>query len=130
MKNLFGCFGLLVMIPLFVIGALLFNAWYLQVLYNIGLTPVLSQFGVFLPQLGYWVFVLIWTVYGCMHILFNYSSLNTLTKKEDTEKKTYNWFDSEERLTAIAKLLEPIISNVGTKLLQLLILYCAYCICF
>ena len=59
MKNLFGCLGALLILPLLLIVAILFNGWYLQVIYDIGLVPILGQFGLFLPQLGYWVFVLI-----------------------------------------------------------------------
>ena len=70
MKNLFGCLGVIVLLPILVIGLILFNSWYLQVIYNIGLTPILSQFGLFLPQLGFWVFVLIDVVIGGIKIFF------------------------------------------------------------
>ena len=126
--KLFGCLGLILIIPLFVICAVLFNAWYLQVIYNIGLTPILSQFEIFLPQLGYWVFALMWVVYTGLHTLFKYDAFKTLNNEK--ENKTYNWNNLDERLAGIVKVLGPIISNIITKLLYLLLIYCTYCICF
>lgn len=126
--KLFGCLGLILIIPLFVICAALFNAWYLQVIYNIGLTPILSQFELFLPQLGYWVFVLMWVVYTALHTLFKYDAFKTINK--ENKDKTYNWNDPDERLNGLTKTLSPLVSNIATKLLHLLLIYCAYCICF
>ena len=84
MGKIFGCFGVLLIFPIFVIGMILFNSWYLQVIYNIGLTPILSQFGLFLPQLGFWVFVLMDVMIGAIKYFFT----NINTEKPETEKKT------------------------------------------
>ena len=126
MKNLFGCFGVLLLLPIMIIGLILFNSWYLQVIYNIGLTPVLSQFGVFLPQLGFWVFVLIDVVIGGIKIFFT----DPNKPKPETEKKTYHIWDKEEMSEGVVKAFSPIISNILTKLLQILLLLIAFNICF
>lgn len=122
MGKIFGCFGVLLLLPIMVIGLILFNSWYLQVIYNIGLTPVLSQFGLFLPQLGFWVFVLIDVVIGGIKLFFT----NPNTPKADTEKKSYNILDLDQ----FVKAFSPIISNVLTKLAQLGLLAIAFNICF
>ena len=122
MGKFFGCFGVMLLLPIMVIGLILFNSWYLQVIYNIGLTPVLSQFGIFLPQLGFWVFVLIDVVIGAIKMFF----INPNEPKPETEKTSYNIFDSEQ----FAKAFSPIISNILTKLTQLGLLAIAFNICF
>ena len=126
MKNLFGCFGVILLLPILLIVMILFNSWYLQVVYNIGLTPLLEQFGVFLPQLGFWVFVLIDMLLGAIKIFFADSSkLNT-----ETDKKTYNVWDSEQLAEGVTKAFSPLISNILTKLMQLGLLAIAFNICF
>ena len=126
MKNLFGCFGVILLLPILLIGMILFNSWYLQVVYNIGLTPLLEQFGVFLPQLGFWVFVLMDMLLGAIKIFFaDNSKLNT-----ETDKKTYNVWDSEQLAEGAVKVFAPLISNILTKLMQLGLLAIAFNICF
>lgn len=126
MKNLFGCFGVILLLPILLIAMILFNSWYLQVIYNIGLTPVLSQFEVFLPQLGFWVFVFIDILLGAIKIFFVDSNKSNL----ETEKKTYNIHNKEELAEGISKAFSPLISNILTKLLQLGLLLIAFNICF
>ena len=121
MKNLFGCFGVILLLPIMVIGLILFNSWYLQVIYNIGLIPIFSQFGVFLPQLGFWVFVLIEVVIGTIKVFFT-----DVNKPKSETKESYNIFDSEQ----LAKAFSPLISNILTKLIQLGLLAIAFNICF
>lgn len=126
MKNLFGCFGVILLLPILLIGMILFNSWYLQVVYNIGLTPLLEQFGVFLPQLGFWVFVLMDMLLGAIKIFFaDNSKLNT-----ETDKNTYNVWDSEQLAEGVTKAFSPLISNILTKLMQLGLLAIAFNICF
>ena len=126
MKNLFGCFGVILLLPILLIAMILFNSWYLQVVYNIGLTPLLEQFGVFLPQLGFWVFVLMDMLLGAIKIFFaDNSKLNT-----ETDKKTYNIWDSEQLTEGAVKAFSPLISNILTKLMQLGLLAIAFNICF
>lgn len=126
MGKIFGCFGVLLLLPIMVIGLILFNSWYLQVIYNIGLTPILSQFGLFLPQLGFWVFVLIDVVIGGIKIFFT----DTNKPKSETEKKTYNVWNKDQLTEGVTKAFSPIISNILTKLLQLGLLVVAFNICF
>jgi hypothetical protein len=126
MKNLFGCFGAILLLPILLIGMILFNSWYLQVVYNIGLTPVLSQFGVFLPQLGFWVFVLMDMLLGAIKVFF----VDPNNPKSETEKKTYNIWDSEQLAEGATKAFSPLISNILTKLMQLGLLAIAFNICF
>lgn len=126
MGKIFGCFGVIVLLPILVIGLILFNSWYLQVIYNIGLIPILSQFGLFLPQLGFWVFVLIDVVIGAIKYFFT----NVNAEKPETEKKTYNVWDKDQLTEGVSKVFSPIISNILTKLAQLGLLAIAFNICF
>lgn len=126
MGKFFGCFGVLLLLPILVIGLILFNSWYLQVIYNIGLTPILSQFGLFLPQLCFWVFVLIDVTIGAIKYVFT----NTNTEKSETDKKTYNVWDKDQFTEGVSKVFSPLISNILTKLLQLGLLAIAFNICF
>ena len=126
MGKIFGCFGVLLLLPILLIGMILFNSWYLQVIYNIGLTPILSQFGLFLPQLGFWVFVLIDVVIGGIKLFFT----NPNTPKPEAEKKTYNIHNKDEFIDGVTKALSPIITNILTKLAQLGLLAIAFNICF
>ena len=126
MGKIFGCLGVLLLLPILVIGLILFNSWYLQVIYNIGLTPILSQFGLFLPQLGFWVFVLIDITIGAIQYFFT----NINTEKSETEKKTYNVWYKDQLTEGVSKVFSPIISNILTKLAQLGLLAIAFNICF
>lgn len=126
MGKIFGCLGVLLLLPMMVIGLILFNSWYLQVIYNIGLTPILSQFGLFLPQLGFWVFVLIDVVIGGIKIFFT----DPNKPKPEVEKKTYNVWDKDQLTEGVTKAFTPIISNILTKLTQLGLLAIAFNICF
>ena len=152
MKNLFGCLGALLIFPLILVAAILFHGWYLQVIYNIGLVPIGSQFGLFLPQLGYWVFVLIHVVICSIKVYFKGSELNTKTEKSENTKQTtmkkdylsnavkneYSCEDTEEvksnnieKITdALTKLFSQIFANILTKLYHMLFIYIAFTICF
>lgn len=126
MKNVFGCLGALLIFPLILVAAILFHGWYLQVIYDIGVVPILEQFGLMLPQLGYWVFVLIHVVFAGFKTYFN--GTETKAKTEAIEKiKVTN---AEEAATALSKAVSPVVSNILTKLGQLLIIYIAFTICF
>jgi hypothetical protein len=126
MGKIFGCFGVLLLLPIMVIGLILFNSWYLQVIYNIGLTPILGQFGLFLPQLGFWVFVLIDVAIGGIKLFFT----DPNKSKPDSEKKIYNIHNKEEFTEGVTKAFSPIITNILTKLAQLGLLAIAFNICF
>lgn len=126
MKNLFGCLGALLILPLLLIVAILFNGWYLQVIYDIGLVPILGQFGLFLPQLGYWVFVLIHVVMCALTFYFKRDEIQS--KAENVKKITVT--NANESIDAIGKALSPVLTNILTKLGQLLLLYIAFTICF
>ncbi len=126
MKNLFGCLGVLLTFPLILVAAILFHGWYLQVIYDIGLVPILGQFGLFLPQLGYWVFVLIHVVMCALTFYFKRYEIQS--KAENVKKITAT--NVNESVDAIGKALSPVLTNILTKLGQLLLLYIAFTICF
>lgn len=126
MKNLFGCLGALLIFPLILVAAILFHGWYLQVIYDIGIVPILGQFGLMLPQLGYWVFVLIHVVVAGLTVYFN----RTETKANAEVVEKIKVTNAEEAASALGKAVSPVISNILTKLGQLLIIYIAFTICF
>lgn len=126
MKNLFGCLGALLIFPLILVAAILFHGWYLQVIYDIGIVPILGQFGLMLPQLSYWVFVLIHVVVAGLTVYFN----RTETKANADVVEKIKVTNAEEAASALGKAVSPVISNILTKLGQLLIIYIAFTICF
>lgn len=126
MKNLFGCLGALLIFPLILIAAILFHGWYLQVIYDIGVVPILGQFGLMLPQLGYWVFVLIHVVLAGFKTYFNRTEIKSNAETVEKIKIT----NTEDAAAALGKAVSPVVSNILTKLGQLLIIYIAFTICF
>ena len=125
MKNLFGCLGLLILSPLLFFVLLFFNAWYFECIYNIGLTPLFTLFDIVLPAIEYKYFVFITVIIGSIGLYFKDAN-----KKESENKVTYNINDPGEFAEGIGKIFMPIISNILTRLLQLLILCVAYNIIF
>jgi hypothetical protein len=125
MGKIFGCFGLLIAIPLLVIGLILFNAWYFECIYNIGLTPLFTLFDIALPAIEYKYFVFITVIIGSIGLYFKDTN-----KKESENKVTYSIDDPVELAMGIEKAIVPIIGNLLTKLLQLLILTIVCGICF
>ena len=126
MKNLFGCLGALLIFPLILVAAILFHGWYLQVIYDIGVVPILGQFGLMLPQLGYWVFVLIHVVFAGFKTYFNGTETKSKTENIENIKVT----NAEEAAAALGKAVSPVVSNILIKLGQLLIIYITFTICF
>lgn len=126
MKNLFGCLGALLIFPLILVAAILFHGWYLQVIYDIGVVPILEQFSVMLPQLGYWVFVLIHVVLAGVKTYFNVTETKSKTEAIEKIKIT----NAEEAVHALRKAVSPVATNILTKLGQLLIIYIVFTICF
>ena len=117
MSKIFGCFGMLIAIPLLVIGLILFNAWYFECIYNIGLTPLFTLFDIALPAIEYKYFVFITVIIGSIGLYFKDTN-----KKESENKVTYSIDDPVELAMGIEKAIVPIIGNLLTKTLQLLIL--------
>ena len=79
--------------PIIVIGLILFNGWYLQVLYDVGLTTIFEQFGIMLPQINYWVFVFINITFGGLYTLFK----QNVYKKLDEKEKNLDAVDEEAK---------------------------------
>lgn len=104
-------------LPITVIGLILFNAWYLQVLYNIGLTTIFEQFGVMLPQINYWIFVFINITFACLYTLFKQNGDKLISVDSKSNK-------------SFAESFSPIVGNILTKLAQLGLLMIAYHIYF
>lgn len=125
MKNLFGCLGLLILFPLLFFALLFFNAWYFECIYNVGLTPLFTLFDIALPAIEYKYFVFIAIVIGSIALYFKDTN-----KKESENKVTYNVNDPGEFIEGLGKVFTPIISNILTRLLQLLILTIVCGICF
>ena len=88
MKNLFGCLGLLIAIPLLVIGLILFHAWYFECIYNIGLTPLFTLFDIVLPAIEYKYFVFITVIIGSIGLYFK--DTNKQESEENKVKVAYN----------------------------------------
>lgn len=125
MKNLFGCFGLLILSPLLFFALLFFNAWYFECIYNVGLTPLFTLFDIVLPVLEYKYFVFIAVVAGSIALYFKDAN-----KKESENKATYSIDDPDEFIKGIGKAFTPIIGAILTRLVQLLLLTIVCGICF
>ena len=125
MKNLFGCLGLIIVSVIVFFGLLFFNAWYFECIYNIGLTPLFSLFDIALPAIEYKYFVFITAIIGSIGLYFKDAN-----KKESENKVTYSINDPGEFVEGLGKVFLPIINNILTRLLQLLILTIICGICF
>lgn len=144
-----GIIGGLILIAGMIVGSYCFNAWFIQTIYNVGLIPIFSQFGLFLPDLGYWVFMLVYASYVAFTTFktrennqeykFDITSeeltgTDKLTKYFTiTAKKlgeTYNANDMEECMTGLARIVGKYISDFITKAFTVLLLYIVFCICF
>ena len=112
-----GYIGLLLCSMIIVFGMLFFNAWYLQCIYEFGIVPVLTQFSVFLPDLGYWVFMLMWVCISSIVLMFK-------TKTDDDSK-----IDIEDT-NSLGKAFAKILGVMLTKCLQIIILFVVHMICF
>ena len=125
MKNLFGCFGLLILSPLLFFALLFFNAWYFECIYNVGLTPLFTLFDIALPAIEYKYFVFITLIIGSIGLYFKDAN-----KKESENKTTYSINDPGEFIEGLGKVFMPIVGAILTRLLQLLILTIVCGICF
>lgn len=153
MGNKIGCVGIiggLILIAGMIVCSYLFNAWFVQTVYYFGLVPIFSQFSIFLPDLGYWVFMLMYaTVIALTSFKIKDDKKNEykfdVTSEEftGTEKltkyftitakklgETYNANDSEELMKGLSVLFGKYIGNFFTKGICALALYIVYCICF
>ena len=125
MKNLFGCLGILIVLPLLFFALQFFNAWYFECIYNIGLTPLFGLFDIALPAIEYKYFVFIAVIIGSIVLCFK-----DVNKKEFENKATYSIDDPSEFIEGLGKAFTPIISAILTRLVQLLLLTIACGICF
>lgn len=125
MGKIFGCLGILIVLPLLFFALLFFNAWYFECIYNIGLIPLFSLFDIALPAIEYKYFVFIAVVIGTIALYFKDTN-----KNESENKATYSIDDPEEFAEGLKKTFMPIINNILTRLLQLLMLTIICGICF
>lgn len=125
MGKIFGCLGILIVFPFLFFALLFFNAWYFECIYNIGLIPLFSLFDIALPALEYKYFIFIAVVIGSIALYFKEAN-----KKESENEATYSIDDPEEFAEGLKKMFMPIINNILTRLLQLLMLTIICGICF
>ena len=125
MGKIFGCLGLIVVSVITFFGLLFFNAWYFECIYNIGLIPLFTLFDIALPAIEYKYFVFIAVIIGSIGLYFKDTNI-----KKSENKVTYSIDDPVELAMGIEKAIVPIIGNLLTKLLQLLILTIVCGICF
>jgi hypothetical protein len=125
MGKIFGCLGILIVFPLLFFALLFFNAWYFECIYNVGLTPLFTLFDIALPAIEYKYFVFITLIIGSIGLYFKDAN-----KKESENKVTYSINDPDEFIEGLGKVFTPIINNILTRLLQLLILTIVCGICF
>ena len=125
MNKIIGCLGMAIFLPLIFIGLILFNAWYFECIYNIGLTPLFTLFDIALPAIEYKYFVFITLIIGSIGLYFKDAN-----KKESENKTTYSINDPGEFIEGLGKVFMPIVGAILTRLLQLLILTIVCGICF
>jgi hypothetical protein len=70
------------------VGTILFNGWFLEQVYILGIWPFLDLVGHELPQLEYRYFVLIGVVLSCVYYYFKGAADNDVSRGE---KKNINF---------------------------------------
>ena len=103
------------------IGAILFNAYFLQVIYDLALIPIFNLFEIQLPQMTYGMFILVWILYILIAEKF-------ITKSKN--KVTYNANNTDEVITYLGRVFVEFINIILKKSFYLLIVYLTYKIFF
>ena len=123
MSNKFGCLGsiaLLFTIGVIFIAGLFLQGWIIQVIYNWGLTPLLSHFEVYLPTAGYWTFFYAGVVLGTIKAIFTSKTNSTLEKINEVDTVfEVIWF-----------LISKCLGIVCTNLISLGIMYMLFWMVF
>ena len=120
-----GCGGViltLLLIPLIIIGGILLNGVYLQLIYNWGLTPLLAQFEIYLPTLSYGVFVFIWTIIMAI--------TTVITHKKETTQETQEITTKEDALKLVSRFFGKVCGSIVTKFTIIFIMWLTYCMVF
>ena len=104
-----------------IIGAIFFNGWFWECVYNIGICPLFDHFGHELPQVEYRYFVFIGILLSTCSVPFRHKSKK---KEEEDHVEGYGIYDKDvaEILTTGARVLE----SLSNDLLALLMLWIVY----
>jgi hypothetical protein len=102
------------------VGIILFNGWFLDCVYNLGIWSFFDHLGHELPRLEYRYFVLIGVIISCIYTYFKGS-----VDKGDNK----NRIDIEDGKTAVEAVLK-VLSSLFNKLLLILILLIVHIVCF
>lgn len=123
MINKFGCLGAIALfftIGVIFVASLFLQGWIIQIIYNWGLTPLLSHFEVYLPTTGYWTFFYAGVVLSTIKAIF--------TSKTDSTSEKINEVDTVSE--AIWLFISKWIGNVCTNLISLGIMYMLFWMVF
>lgn len=123
-KNI-GCStscALLILTTCLHVAGLFFNGLFLQCVYNIGVCDVCTQFGVKLPEVSYFTFMMIWVIFTVFVMIFNGHELNKMIKEN---KNT-----DEDVADVFTKLITSFINPILSKCIVLLTMWILHCIVF
>lgn len=116
----------LIMVLMVSAGTILFNGWFLEQVYILGIWPFLDLVGHELPQLEYRYFVLIGVVISCVYYYFKGAADNDVSRGEKRKINFNDSLTSETWLNNISLILTSIVN----KLYLLLILFIVNLVCF
>lgn len=104
------------------IAGLFFNGLFLQCVYNIGVCDVCAQFGVKLPEISYFTFMMVWVIFTVFVMIFNGHELEKMIKEN---KNT-----DEDIADKFAKVIESFINPILSKYIVLLTMWILHCLVF
>lgn len=104
------------------IAGLFFNGLFLQCVYNIGVCDVCTQFGVNLPEIGYFTFMMVWVIFTVFVMIFNGHELEKMIKEnKNTDEDISGMF---------VKYIGLFINQILSKCIVLLTMWILHCLAF
>lgn len=113
---------LLILTMFFHVAGLFFNGWFLQCVYNIGLYDVCTEFGIKLPEVSYFTFMMIWVIFSVLIMICKGHEL----QKMINENKNTN----EDITDKFVKVFESFINPILSKCIILLTMWVLHCLVF
>ena len=105
----------------FYIAGLFFNSWFLQCVYNIGLYDVCTEFGIKLPEVSYFTFMMIWVIFTVLIMICKGHELQKMIKENK---------NTEDITDKFVKVFESFINPILSKCIILLTMWVLHCLVF
>lgn len=100
------------------IGLICFNAYFLQVIYNLIIISIFQIFEITLPPVNYGIFILLWIM--CNELIKIFSN------KSNEQKKYYDITKQDEVSLYLTKLIANTLNILFSRIFCLFIIYFVY----